>query len=168
MKSIKLTGKELDSSGVVHKRRILNNIIDSVLDRPVGEMTLWEGEKLITDTGAFQWLITYYYLKDAVFLKFPIKNGFKRKAKLIMESTDNMTSNFTYVKFKVDSYEKDYAFNHTWGGTDNMFKSIKIIEFDLDSLPSGHTQILITPPIGMSDAKVFIYRLYLLLYDVLE
>ena len=160
----------LDSSNVNSNKNNLKNIVDSILSNPIGEFVLWEGEKEIIENGDWQYLGEYYWLKQKIESKFPIDDGFKRKMKLCIESTDNLQSGmFEYIKLTQGAtYSKEYLFPNVHGGVSDGIRTFQWLDFDYDNLPNGHISIEITPSFEAGGSTIRIYKLYLLIYDTIE
>lgn len=169
-KAIKLNNDVyLDSNNVNYKRKILKDIISNILSNPIGEFVIWEGEKEIVENGTWHYLGQYYWLKESVNIKFPLKNGFKRLYKICLESSDNIISDeYKYLRFSQNSYSKEYLFPTVWGETETGIRTISILDFDYDNLPNGHITINATPSFETNGTIMRIYKLYLLIYDTIE
>ena len=167
-KSIKLSNETfIDTSSIMHNKKQLKNILNSIFENPIGEFILWEGNILKTGNNLWTNLATWYWLKSKIEYKYPLKNGYKRSAKLYVVKTDNKSKGNIYVRLQdLDngSYYKEYLFPVTWGGTDDGTRSLDIVDFDYDGLTDGHKKIDFTPDFAHGGI-VRIYKIGLLLYD---
>ena len=171
-------GDKLDKTGGVIKGTL--NIVgdlkakgNSLFSNPIGEFILWEGNTSGTENGSFHWLACYYNAKINVLQKFPLKTGFTRKYKLVIDyTTTNILSEtgHFFVQFKVangGAVLKEYAFRNIWGLTTDGVRTQDIKDFDIADLGTEHIDISVTPQYG-SGAAYRVYRIYLLVYDEME
>ena len=137
---------------------------------PLGEFVLWEGDKEVTMNGSWQYLGEYYWLKQKIESKFPVDDGFKRKMKLCIESTDNLQSGMSeYIKLaQGSSYSKEYLFPNVSGGVSEGIRTFQWLDFDYDNLPSGHITFSATPSFSATGRTMRIYRIYLLIFLELD
>ena len=150
---------------------INENLIKNILNKFAvpKEFILFEGDKLLENKGDFQWVTSFYNLKETINNKYPLQKGFKREVKLAVEATDNLTGNDFYLKFFKDNstYWKEYNFIPFWGGLDPSYRGLRIVDFDYENLPEGHMNVYGTPDWAATGQSVRIYRVYFLIIDTL-
>ena len=150
----------------------VENAIVALSKNPIGEFTLWEGNTSGTENGSFHWLSCYYTPKDRVVDKFPLKTGFTRKYKLVIDYTTTGigTNGQFFVQFKVangGAVLKEYSFENVWGLITDGVRSQDMKDFDIADLGTSHIDISVSPTYG-SGAGYRVYRIYLLVYDEME
>lgn len=162
--------KKLESSDL----NSINNRIDICTKRifeqeaiPVGEYTLWQGDRTITGNNTFQELGWAYNAKWYAIQKYPPKTGYKRTAKLVLEYTDNLTGDYSvYVRLdQQNGYSKEYLYPITWGGTGNDIRRWASLDMDYDGITNDHITIYVTPSFAAGSKMVSFHRLYMVLYD---
>ena len=177
-----LEDDEIEQEGTLISAEVLNNMQKDIANlisiksqEPIGEFVLWEGNYCNTENGNFYPLGVYYSTYSCIVEHFPLKEGFTRKYKLMMEytNTDANTENAMYVQFADaathESY-KEYTFPNIWGGAEDGTRTCSESkeDFDIATLhDNGSIRIKITPAFG-SGAQFRVYKIYLLVYDVLN
>ena len=158
---------------VLEKLNEANKMLVSLTKNPIGEFTLFEGSKLYTSNGSFQWLGEYYVPMTHLLKKFPLREGFTRKYKISMEYTDSISVAGAKMYLQLRQNEtvlKEFLYDLTWGATDNGMRRYGELDFDINILPStGHINMYVTPSFSAGTGIQFrIYRVYLRVYDVIE
>lgn len=137
-------------------------------ENSVGEFILWQGNRLITADGSFQFLGIYYNWKTYLLNRYPLKDGYERSYKILLEYTDNKTSGSIYIRFRNNSasFSREILFPFTWGGIDDGIRRAEIMNFsdDIVNNLNGHMNIHTTPDYE-TGGQYRLYRLALLVYD---
>lgn len=160
----------LDTKSIVHDKKLLSDVLNKLSKNPVGEFTIWQGNKLITNDNTFQYLGTYYNLYPCLQTKFPEKIGFTRKYKLALDWTDSKTSGNIYIRFTDINGNniQEKMFPYTYGSINDGIRKTYIQDApDLSVYGNGHVNLSCTPD-WASGGQFRIYRVYLLVYDELE
>lgn len=136
--------------------------------QPLGEFTIWQGNFLKTGNDTWSNLGVFYGMKEAILYRYPLKTGYTRKVKIVLDETDNKSSGGIYVRLTntpfSGSFTREYIFGVTWGSTTDGVRNHKYLDFNFDELPNGHMQIDITPDFA-TDGTIRIYRVYFIIYD---
>lgn len=145
-----------------------NNALIETSKNPVGELTIWEGNFSSGSDAGWQYIGTNYNLALAVLDRFPLREGYTRKYKLVIDYTTTNAEGF-YVKFtrSDESAYKEYIGHNVWGSTDDGVRAYDILDFDLNFLLGYHNHIHVTT--GFATQSWYrVYKLAVLVYDVLE
>ena len=147
--------------------------LKSTTDTPIGEFTIWEGNVEIQNNSTWHWIGEFYAAKMHLLNKFPLRSGYTRKYKIAMDYTDNITQEGYAVYLGLTDANTgrrtEYLFDLTWGSTTSGVRRTGIRDFDANTLPGNHWTIHVTPAHAVRQGTpVRIYRIYLLVYDVLN
>lgn len=140
--------------------------LKALYDNPK-QFVLWSGNTAKVGDGTWTWIGTYYSLKQAIRAMYPLKDGFKRTAKIYIVETDNKSKGAIYIgltPISGSNVRKEYLFGTTWGSYTHGVRSFKLLNFDYDGLEEGHQDIHITPDFA-TGGNMIIYEIGLLLYD---
>lgn len=128
---------------------------------------IWSGDTAKDGDGTWTWIGTYYAMKSAIRAMYPLKDGFKRTAKIYIVETDNKNKGAIYIgltPISGSNVRKELIFPVTWGAYTHGVRSLKTLDFNYDALEEGHYDILITPD-HATGGSMIIYEIGLLLYD---
>lgn len=162
--SLNVNISNLNSSLITSNNNITK--LKTLYDNPK-QFVLWSGNTAKVGDGTWTWIGTYYSLKQAIRAMYPLKNGFKRTAKIYIVETDNKSKGAIYIgltPISGSNVRKEYLFGTTWGSYTHGVRSFKLLNFDYDGLEEGHQDIHITPDFA-TGGNMIIYEIGLLLYD---
>lgn len=146
-------------SGLTSKVAELNKI-------PVGEFTLWEGNKYISNNGTFQWIGIRYSASQDLLNQFPTKVGYTRKHALVLDYSDNKTQGAVYIRLNSPNQAQEFLFPLTWGDpSDGVRRSARLNMNDGSPFTGGHVDIYCTPDFA-TGGNIRLYRLFIQVYDI--
>lgn len=165
-------GTEVSADILNQMQNETKNLIMEESKKPVGEFTLWQGNLYGVEDGAFKEIAICYNGYGCLLKKFPLKEGFTRKYKIAMEYTNTNIPNghmfLQFSNFDTDYSMKEYLFDNVYGSDADGVRKTQIQDFDIDTIKQvGHFKLKVTPTFN-SQAAYRIYRIYLIVYDVLE
>lgn len=140
-------GNYIDSTGIVHNKTLLSELLKQMSKNPIGEFVLWEGNMLITNDNTFQWIGAYYNINAQLIEKYPVKTGFNRKYKLVLDYTDNKTEGAVYIRFTdfVGNNIEDKLFPFTWGDIYSDIRHFAILDAPDFTKYNTHINLYCTP-----------------------
>ena len=152
------------------KEKNLVDVLQRMSKRRVGEFTLWEGNRSFSANGSFQWLGTHYSPVNNLLRDFPLQSGYTRSYKLYLDyTTNNITNGSLYIQFKNfnDVVLQEYLFSNVWGDPSDNVRTRNVLDFDINSLGTGHINLNVTSSFASGSCSWRIYRLFIAIYDEL-
>lgn len=135
---------------------------------PVGELVIWEGNRLIQYNGSYQSLGVFYMVNEHLNIKFPNVNGFTKKYRMELTYTDNKPGTgkvYVHVENNPSTWSYDFLFEPTWGGIEDGIRRIGIVDIPqnvFNNLPSWW-KIFGTPDFANGGAVRY-YKISILVY----
>lgn len=147
--------------------------IKSTTETQIGEFTIWEGNVEVLNTHTWHWIGEYYAAKTHLLNKFPLRDGYTRSYKIAMEYSDNITTADCPVYLGLTDantgVRTEYSFDLTWGSTTSGVRRMCIRDFNANTLPGNHWTIHVTTAHAANwNTPLRVYRIYLLVYDILN
>lgn len=151
----------------------LYDLLKKKFQEPAGEFTIFNGNYVGKEDGTYKEIATLYDFYNSLLDKFPLKEGFTRKYKIAMDYTNTNIVNDGHIYVRFANYDtganmKEYLFDNVWGSIEDGTRKTQIMDFDIETISKiAHFRLKVSPGFG-SGADYRIYRVYLIVYDVLE
>lgn len=139
----------IDTKGIVHNKVLLSEVLKNMSKNPIGELVLWEGNKLITNNGTYQFIGTYYNIYEMLLKRFPLKEGFKRKYMIALDYTDSKPTGNVYIRFSfwtdINDRAQERLFHITCGDCTDGVRRVDILPAPDFSVYTPHMNMYCTP-----------------------